>query len=510
MLAICLSLAFYLLPPYDGIKQDEGAALIQNPADLIERLIALPEETEYIEFKENYSDPEKEGQDICALANSAALHNARAAYKVWGISDSTHTVKGTTFNPRTKKKGNQPLEVWLRRMLSDNAHFEFMQIDYLNKNIVILQIWPAAGHPVRFEGKAYIRTNSSTQLLAPGSSREMELWRKIQNEHFEDLVALEDLTTNEVFERLDYNSYFDLLDLPRPSNLDLALHYFLEDALALMQDDGHISITNLGALLFAKDLSQFSMVRRKALRIIRYDGKGRASDRRERVAQQGYALGLNAAYDYVDGALPSTESVQGARREWHNVFPQTAVRELVVNALIHQDLSVTGAGPMVEIFDNRIEFTNPGTPLVRIDRIVNDPPQSRNESLSALMRRFGYCEEAGSGWDTIIEGCEDYLLPAPRIDASSGTSTRVTLFARKDFRDMAPDERLDACYWHACICYGRGESMNNSTLRTRFGLKSTNSAQVSRLIKDAVKKNLVKPLDPSTSPRYMAYIPYWA
>lgn len=482
----------------------------QNLSDLIDRLVALPTETEYVEFKESYSEPDKEGEDICALANSAAFHGVRAAYKIWGIIDSTHEIKGTSFNPRTKKKGNQPLEIWLRRMLSDNAHFEFTQTTYRNKNVVVLKIWPATTHPVRFKGTAYIRSDSSTQALVPGSKRETELWKRIQREDFEGLIAAEDLEIETVFDLLDYAAYFDLLGMPRPTDLRLAFHYFVEDGLAIEQDDGHAAITNLGAILFANRMSQFPLIRRKALRIIRYTGNGRACDRRERIMERGYALDLSAAYDFIDGALPTTEEISGTRRDARNAFPQTAIRELIVNALIHQDLSITGTGPMVEIFNNRIEFTNPGTPLVRIERIVNDPPQSRNEKLSALMRRLGYCEEAGSGWDIIIEGCEDYLLPAPIIDASSGISTRVTLSAHKDYRNMTPDERLDACYWHACVSYGRGEYISNSTLRNRFGLKATNTSQISRLLKEAVEKPLIKPLDPSTSPRYMVYIPYWA
>ena len=484
--------------------------MTQNLSDLIERLSALPTETEYGEFKESYPEPDRGGKDLCALANSAAFHGVKAAYKVWGIVDSTHEVKGTTFNPRTKKKGNQPLEIWLRRMLSDNAHFEVSPTTFQGKNVVVLQIWPATNYPVRFAGNAYIRSDSSTQPLVPGSRRETELWRRIQREDFEDLVAAENLETEEVFELLDHTTYFDLLGMPRPTDTALALHYFIEDGLAYLQDDGRVSITNLGAILFARKLSRFALIRRKALRIIRYSGNGRACDRREREMERGYALDLDAAYEFIDGALPVTEEISGARRDVKNAFPQSAIRELIVNALIHQDLSVTGAGPMVEIFNNRIEFTNPGTPLVRIDRIVNDPPQSRNEKLSALMRRLGYCEEAGSGWDTIIEGCEDYLLPAPRIDADSGTSTRIALFGHKEFREMTPDERLDACYWHACVRYGRGEFINNSSLRERFGLKPSNTAQISRLIKEAVGKPLIKPLDPATSPRYMVYMPYWA
>ena len=481
-----------------------------NISDLLERLTGLPAETEWVEFKESYSEPEKEGRDICALANSAAFHGVRAAYKVWGIEDSKHEVKGTTFDPRAKKKGNQPLEIWLRRMLTDNAHFEFTKGIFNGKNVVVLQIWPATNYPVRFEGAAYIRSNSSTQPLVPGSTREIELWKKIRNEGYEDLVAAEDLEGEEVVELLAYEAYFDLLGMPRPLDISLTLHYFIKDDLIFMQDDGHFSITNLGAILFARNLSQFPLVRRKTLRIIRYSGNGRACERREREMERGYALDLDAASEFIDGALPTTEVVNGARREVKNAYPQSAIRELVANALIHQDLSVSGAGPMVEIFDNRIEFTNPGAPLVRIERIVNDPPQSRNEKLSALMRRLGFCEEAGSGWDTIIEGCELYLLPAPKIDADSGTSTRITLFGKKSYRNMTLDERLEACYWHACVKYGRDEYITNASLRARFGLAASSTSQISRLIKEAVEKPLIKPLDPTTSPRYMAYIPYWA
>ena len=100
---------------------------------LIDNLCNLPSETEYVEFKESYSEPDKEGKDICALANSATLHDAKYAYKIWGISDDTHEVVGTTFNPRTTKKGNQDLEIYLRSMLSSNANFEFEEDEVYGK-----------------------------------------------------------------------------------------------------------------------------------------------------------------------------------------------------------------------------------------------------------------------------------------------------------------------------------------------------------------------------------------
>lgn len=348
----------------------------------------------------------------------------------------------------------------------------------------------------------------STQQLKIGSTRESELWRRIQNVTFEDQIALEDVSSAELLRLLDCNAYFDLLDIPRPGSEETMIHYLEQDSLVETQDDGLFSITNLGAIALAQDFSSFPSIKRKALRVIRYEGKSRSGRRREREFAKGYAVDLEAAYDYIDGIIQPMEEIRGAKSVPRSAYPEIAVRELVVNALIHQDFTITGAGPMVEIFDDRMEITNPGVPLVDPERIVNDPPQSRNESLSALMRRFHFCEEAGSGWDKIVEGCEQYHLPAPRIETRQ--SMRVTLFQPKRYKDLTPEERLNACYWHACVSYERGEYVTNASLRERFDLSTSNSAQVSRLIKEAMEEKLIKPVNPNTSPRYMKYQPYWA
>ncbi len=68
-------------------------------------------------------------------------------------------------------------------------------------------------------------------------------------------------------------------------------------------------------------------------------------------------------------------------------FPRLAIRELVANALIHQDLTITGAGPMIEIFADRLEVTNPGLPLVEPLRFIDMAPRSRNEFIGSAMRQ---------------------------------------------------------------------------------------------------------------------------
>ena len=158
---------------------------------------------------------------------------------------------------------------------------------------------------------------------------------------------------------------------------------------------------------------------------------------------------------------------------------------------------------------NRIEITNPGIPLVDIARIIDNPPKSRNENLASLMRRLRMCEELGTGWDKIVIACELFQLPAPKIEVYE-SSTKVTLYSEMSFSNIAPEDKLRACYLHACIKQVQGEQLTNSSLRERFGLKESSSGSVSRLIKEAVEIGLIKPLDPTTAPRYMKYIPAWA
>src|SRR5579884_2425617 len=86
---------------------------------LLDELLALDDETEWVEFKHNNANPEEIGEYVSALANSAALHGQETAYMAWGIEDGTNDVVGTTFKPRkTKGKGNEDLEPWLVSLLN--------------------------------------------------------------------------------------------------------------------------------------------------------------------------------------------------------------------------------------------------------------------------------------------------------------------------------------------------------------------------------------------------------
>lgn len=388
---------------------------MENLDKLVLELCKLPQETGWVEFKHNNCDPKMVGEDISALANSAVIADRSYAYMIWGVEDNTHEIIGTKVCLKKEKKGNQELENWLRYLLSKNADFEIQSVDINGKHIEILIISKAVGVPVTFEKIDYIRVGSYTKKIIEFPPLQAQLWDKLRNQQFEDIYAISNIQLQDIPHYLNYEMYFDILNMPIPTSIDKYAHYLVEDSIIAKQDNGLYAITNLGAILFAKKLSKFPRIGRKAIRIVQYDGLNRLTILKEEITTEGYAISFENAVKYVNTLLPSKEDIDSVRRKSISTFPIPAIREAIANSLIHQDFFITGTGPLIEIFENRVEVTNSGTPLVDIMRIVDNPPKSRNEKLASLMRRLNMCEELGRGWDRMVISCELQKLPAPRI-----------------------------------------------------------------------------------------------
>ena len=412
-------------------------------ASLVQELRKLSEENEWVEFKVNAQDPEEIGEYVSALANSAAMVGKAVAYLVWGISDREHEVVGTNFKPRAEKVGNEELENWLLHLLVPRVQIRFSETVVEGRSVVVLEIGRAFRSPVQFRGQEFIRVGSYKKKLKDFPEKERALWRIFDQTSFEDGIAVERVPDDEVLQLLDYPAYFELLDQPLPANRGGILDAFMRDRLIGRDDAGGWNVTNLGLMLFAKALEDFKNLRRKAIRVIQYRGRSRIETLREQVWNKGYACDFEGLIGFINGLLPFNEVIEEAIRKTVPSFPELAVRELVANALIHQDFLVRGADPMVEIFEDRIEITNPGVPLVDTQRFVDSPPRSRNEALASFMRRIGICEERGSGWDKVVFLSELNQLPAPLAEVA-GENTRVVLFAPRPLSSMDRAERVRA------------------------------------------------------------------
>jgi predicted HTH transcriptional regulator len=481
-----------------------------NPAVLLERLLSLPRETEWVEWKENNHQPDEIGEYLSALSNAAALNEKEAGYLVWGLRSADREIVGTTFRPRQEKVGNQELENWLATLLTPPTHFRFHELSHAGQSIVILEVVPATLFPVRFKDTEFVRVGTYKKKLKAHPDKERELWKLFARTTFESGIARPNTTADEVLVLLDYPAYFDVTKQALPENRSGILERLASDKLIIAHAGGLYDITNLGAILFAKELSEFDRLGRKALRVIIYNGINRVETIREHTGVRGYAVGYEGAIGFINSQLPQNEQVGPAIRREVRMYPELAIRELVANAIIHQDFSMTGTGPMVEIFNDRVEITNPGHPLVDTMRFIDSPPQSRNETLAAFMRRISLCEERGSGIDKVIFEVELFQLPPPDFSVVSD-HTRAVLFAYKKLAHMDKQERTRACYQHACLCWVSNQNMTNATLRKRFAIADDNYPTASRIIAETAEAGLIKPFDPeSKSRKHARYIPIWA
>ncbi len=205
--------------------------------------------------------------------------------------------------------------------------------------------------------------------------------------------------------------------------------------------------------------------------------------------------------------MPANEEIGQALRSNERMYPEIAVREVLANMIIHQDFAEQGF-PMVEIYVDRIEISNPGLPLISTQRFF-DEYQSRNDSLADVMRRMGICEEKGSGLDKVIFYIEMYQLPPLRILVQENR-TNVTLFAYRKFAELNRQERISACYQHACLKYIASDKMTNQSLRERLGIEKKNYPMASRIIRDTLEEKIIKDANPDNeTSRIMGYIPFW-
>lgn len=455
-----------------------------------------PSEHQRLEFKEakNQFDNKKLFKYCVALANEGGGH------LLLGVADKPpRAVVGTAAFNNTVAMAEKLFEaVGFRVDIEEVAHPD--------GRVLVFHI------PSRPRGTAYHLDGAylmrSGEELVPMSEDQL---RRIFAEGTPDWLeepSKRGLDGQDVIELLDTQTFFELLKLPYPTDRAGVLDRLEQERLVDVEA-GKYSIRRLGALLLAKRLQDFGDVARKAPRVLVYPGNSKLETKLDQVGAKGYAVGFQGLVGFVMAQLPQNEVIEDALRKEVKLVPEIVIRELVANALIHQDFRLTGASVMVEIYANRVEIGNPGEPVVPVERFI-DGYQSRNERLADLMRRMRICEEKSSGIDKVIHAAEVFQLPAPDFRAGHNR-TIVTIYGPKDFEDMDRDDRIRACYQHCALKWVMSERMTNQSLRERFHLPESKSAVVSQIISAAIEAGAIKPDEKvGASRKYARYLPFWA
>jgi ATP-dependent DNA helicase RecG len=462
----------------------------------LEALLQIRSENEHIEFKEakNKFDFEKLTHYCVALANEGG----------------GRIVLGVTDKPPRQVVGTSAFDTPERTVggLYERLHFKVSWAEVLHPDgrVLMFEVPPRpVGHPVSYDGRYWMRAGEELVPMTPDEIK------RIVNEtqpDFEEQPAMTACTEEQVVSLLDVQGYFDLRERPLPSTRSDIIDTLVQKGF-VKRVQGSLTITNMGALLLAKRLSDFNTVARKGVRVIVYEGvsKQQVKEGKDTTGKKGYAVGFEALVDFIHAQL-AREDIPAALRHTTYAYPKKAIREIVGNAIVHQDLSERGTGVTVDIYIDRIEVTNPGRPILDVDRFI-DENQSRNERFADALRQLGICDERGHGMDDVVMHLESHQLPPYRCRLGSRHTTMV-LSQYKLLKDLTPDERIEAIYQHCCLRYVNNQITNNESIRARFKIEKQNSATASRLLAEAVAAGRIRPENPDAGTKLMRYVPCWS
>lgn len=470
---------------------------------LEESLSPVPHELNNLDWKFDISQKGPQlAKHISAFSNLAV-----GGHLVFGIDDTGKVVgvKQTNIKTIISKIGSIA-----RESVEPKVSIDHTVINFQEKPLLFIHIEESSDKPVHIRGKgieeSYIRSGAATHKMSKHEIGWCLINSKVPS--FEGQEAAKFSSLNELLGTLDFRHFFDLLETPSPQNKN-AISEKLDEYQMIKSEN--LIVNNLAVLLIAKHMPHFPSHERRGVRIISYKGTSRLEAIKDKVFNAGYALTFEQILGYVYQSLPTNEIIQDAFRKEVSIYPLVAIREILANAIIHQDFCIETMNPKIEIFSDRMEISNPGTLVAKtsIDRLIGST-NPRNELFARTMFKIRICEDRGSGLVRALTAIELYGLPPLKFEEAQN-SFKVIIYAPQSYQEMNKSERVEACFQHCILKYLSNDKMTNATLRKRLGIDQRNYALASRIIKDALEANKIKVGNPDVkNPKYIHYVPFYA
>ena len=430
-------------------------------------------ESKTLEFKRDLSSPDGVLRTIVAFANTAG------GVLLLGVEDATRNVRGVT----------RPLamEERLANLISDRVLPRLIPdieiLPWRRNHILAVQVYPSPGRPhylksAGLEAGVYVRVGSTNRR----ADRELvhELRRFALGEAFDE-QAMPECDSEALDFRAASESFASVRKLKRAD---------LETLRLMMKHQRHKVPTVGGMLLFGKERERYFPDAWVQAGRFRGTDKTYITDTLEIRAFPVRAVEEAIAF-VQKHALHGLEISAVHRKERWNL-PPMAVREAIVNAIVHADYAQHGAPIRVSIFDDRLEVENPGLlPFgLTVDDLRHGVSKLRNRVIGRVFHELGLIEQWGSGIQRMMAACHDADLAAPVLE-EIGTHFRVTIHTtstgtpKVDKTDQAILDALTA-----------GNGLSTQEIATVIGL--TGRATRSRLLK-LVERDLVREI--GTSPQ---------
>ena len=345
-------------------------------------------ETERTEFKRGLGDLSAVGRAVCAFANT------EGGVVILGVSDSQQIVGVREDAERVQERLTSFLQTGCSSPVPAHPGWHEDPKGWVHW----LEIPRQRGfEPLRYDGQVWVRRGRSS--VEPSAIELQELYNAfgyIFTEERTIQAAEPEHLDHQVFRAYLQKLGLDTENEPQSNDKDDLRNRGL---VAELGDTLHPTL--YGLLAFGKEPQRYPQTRNFRVECAAYEGDDRASEvlhvaeATGRLDEQvrravGWFLGLGRFKPY-----------RGLTREDQNLLPQTAIREALVNAVVHRDYAITGSKVLLEVFARNVDVTSPGglPSHMSVQSVrAGGHPRSRNESMANYMQVMGFMEQRGRGW----------------------------------------------------------------------------------------------------------------
>jgi ATP-dependent DNA helicase RecG len=385
-------------------------------------------ESESLDFKRELPG----SSDLAVLIS--AFYNTRGGRIIFGVSDEREPIG--LDRP-------QSVETGIVNIMRDRLDLDVLPtidiVVYQGKEFVVVTC-PRGRYPpyfVRGEPRPYIRVGSSNRVATHSEIRQLYL---LSGEVSYETLPCRETTLADISQAL-LTRYRERRNRHTVGALDLSDEELLRNLGCVTEEEGRLVPTHAGVLLFCED--PFRFLRQNEITCAQFKGTDmmRTIDRNDlRGSLPELAV---AAEQFLYRHIRIGHEVIGFEGIDYWEYPREAMREALINAVIHRDYSITGGRIRIFMFDDRIEFYSPGDllPGITVKKMEQLESQSklRNPVIVEVFRDLGgFIEKMGTGIQRIAGAMEDHGLPIPRFEELGG-EFRVTLVGRGEwFMEKTP------------------------------------------------------------------------
>ncbi len=367
-------------------------------------------ECKTLEFKENTKSLSGTIKTIIAFANTSG------GILIVGIKDKTKEIVGVANALQEEERIANAVNDSIAPLIIPDIEIHA----YRGRELIIIRVPHVAGpFYLKTEGPkngVYVRFGSTNRIADPEMLEALKLFS--ENRTYDELPAPKGVINESAIEQ----AFAAVKKTPTKKHLE---------ALNILTEHIGRSIPTIGGVLLFGD-NRLVLFPDAVIRCARFKGttKEKIIDQKDILSFP--PLAISEILAFIERNTQTEGKIGKIYRQDILEYPPFALREAIINAIVHSDYAIKGCHIQIAIFDDRIEFTNPGgLPFGQtIQKALSGFSKLRNRVIGRLFRELQLIEQWGSGLQRILSVCKKEGLKAPLIEEQNN-HFRLTLYAKR-------------------------------------------------------------------------------